>query len=82
MPKPQRPGSPREIWVLRAKCELGPLMIPSSNTMIMGSRGILSGKISVKSEVPEMAKSCILEVRWQLPICIFYSNSLFEAPFN
>jgi hypothetical protein len=45
----------REIWGPRTNFDLGALVIPCSNTMIKGS-GVL------KSEVPEMAKSCILEV--------------------
>jgi hypothetical protein len=49
------------LGILRAKFDLGTLVIPSSNTMIRGSRGILRGKI-LKCEVPEMAKSCILEI--------------------
>jgi hypothetical protein len=85
MPKPtyttQHPGLPRVIWVLRAKFDLGPLVIPSSNTMIRGSRSILPGKI-LKCEVPEMAKSCILEVCWQIYLCIFYCNSLFGPPLT
>ena len=89
MPKPtnttQHSGLPKGIWVLRAKFDLGPLVIPSSNTMIRGSsRGILPGKI-LKCEVPEMAKSCILEVCMltvTVYLCIFYCNSLFGPPLT
>jgi hypothetical protein len=50
----------REIWGPRTNFDSGALVIPCSNTMIRGP-GASPGK-SLKSEVPEMAISCILEV--------------------
>jgi hypothetical protein len=50
----------REIWEPRTNFDLGALVIPCSNTMIRGSEA--SPRKILKFEVPEIAKSCILEV--------------------
>jgi hypothetical protein len=77
-----------EIWGPRTNFDLGALVIPCSNTMIRGP-GASPGK-SLKSEVPEMAKSCILGGYWtvismryislQFFICIYLGPPLTRVP--
>jgi hypothetical protein len=49
--------------------------------MIKRNWEILPGKI-LKSQLPEMAKSCILEVCWQLYLYVYFNVILFWAIFN
>ena len=49
--------------------------------MIKGIRGHSPREI-LKSQVPEMAKSCILEVCWQLYLYVYFNVILFWATFN
>jgi hypothetical protein len=60
----KRPGSPREIWGPRAKIELWSLLIPFEKIL--------------KSQLPEMAKSCILEVCWQLYLYVYFNVILYD----
>jgi hypothetical protein len=52
--------------------------------MIKGIRGGILPREILKSQVPEiyMAKSCILEVCWQLYLYVYFNVILFWANFN
>jgi hypothetical protein len=69
---PGRFGGPGE------KLSCGPSWFHLLTLWLRGSGGILPRKI-LKSQVPEMAKFCILEVCWQLYLYVHFNVIIFWA---